>query len=400
MPAPRLAVVSTYPPRMCGIASYTADLRAALCAVRPDWEVDIVAVDWDGLSYGDEVVTVVEPVDRASYVRAAGVVADQGTPVVLIQHEYGREYGRSGDNYRHSENLIALAQAASARDLRYAVTLHTVPSRSTEAHRTLLGEMCADAALVTVFTERARRIVEDLDIVAPDRILVVPHGAPPELLSADPEPLRRDLAELDSHGPVLSTFGLLAAPKGLEVAIDAVARLIDRHPTLRYVIAGRTHPEIVRRYGEAYRSQLADQIQRLGLTEHVRFLDDYLSTQEIGALLRRTTIMVTPYRSVEQTSSGVLTFALACGRPVVSTAYQYAEEFLATGAGRLVPSSDPAALAATLDDLLTDTAALERCGAIARTIGGDLTWPAVATRLAEGLETSGLTCAPTPGTAG
>ncbi len=254
MPAPRLAVVSTYPPRMCGIASYTADLRAALCAVRPDWEVDIVAVDWDGLSYGDEVVTVVEPVDRASYVRAAGVVADQGTPVVLIQHEYGREYGRSGDNYRHSENLIALAQAASARDLRYAVTLHTVPSRSTEAHRTLLGEMCADAALVTVFTERARRIVEDLDIVAPDRILVVPHGAPPELLSADPEPLRRDLAELDSHGPVLSTFGLLAAPKGLEVAIDAVARLIDRHPTLRYVIAGRTHPEIVRRYGEAYRS--------------------------------------------------------------------------------------------------------------------------------------------------
>jgi glycosyltransferase involved in cell wall biosynthesis len=366
-PPLRLAIVSTYPPRRCGIAAYTSELRAALRSLSPEPQVDIIAVDWDGLPYDEEVVAVVEPGNPASYLAAVDVLADRKTTAVLIQHEYGREYGVSGDADRHGTNLVTLARAAAAHGLPHAVTLHTVPSRST------------DAALVTVFTRTARDIVQELGIVHTNRLAVIPHGAPEALWTApDPQPLRPELADLVGAGPVVATFGLIGAAKGLEIGIDAVARLIDRHPELRYVIAGQTHPEVIRRYGETYRSQLVDQVSRLGLSEHVRFINAFLGVDEIAALLRRTTVFLTPYRSPEQTSSGVLTFALACGRPVVSTTYQYAQELLTSGAGRLVPCDDPAALAASLDRLLSDRSAREHSSAVARQVGAELAWPTVA----------------------
>jgi glycosyltransferase involved in cell wall biosynthesis len=394
-PPLRLAIVSTYPPRRCGIAAYTSDLRAALRSISPEPRVEIIAVDWDGLPYDEEVVAVVEPGNPASYLAAVDVLAERDTTAVLIQHEYGREYGVSGDADRHGTNLVTLARAATAYGLPHAVTLHTVPLRSTDAHRKLLGEMCAEAALVTVFTRTARDIVEELGIVPTNRLAVIPHGAPEALWTApDPRPLRPELAELVDAGPVVATFGLIGAAKGLEVGIDAVAQLIDRHPGLRYVIAGQTHPEVIRRYGEAYRSQLVDQVSRLGLSEHVRFIDAFLGIDEIAALLRRTTVFLTPYRSPEQTSSGVLTFALACGRPVVSTAYQYAKELLTSGAGRLVPCDDPAALAAALDRLLSDRSAREHSSAVARQVGAELAWPTVARRMSTAL--NGTALAPQP----
>jgi glycosyltransferase involved in cell wall biosynthesis len=137
----------------------------------------------------------------------------------------------------------------------------------------------------------------------------------PLLTAADPDPLRPELAALDGDTPVITTFGLISAGKGLDTALHALAQLVATHPDVRYVIAGQTDPEIVSHEGERYRSHLAALVDELGLSRHVTFIDDYLTVEELGALLRRSTVVLTPYRSPEQTCSGALTFALAAGRP-------------------------------------------------------------------------------------
>lgn len=391
----RVAVVSTYPPRHCGIAEYTSDLRRALLAVAGGVTVDIVAVDWDDRSYPDEVSVVIDRRVPASYPAAVDALLAAGTDIALIQVEFGREYGLSGEADQHGANLAVFARTATGRGLPYAVTLHTVPSLSTDRHRALMAELCAGAAFVTVFTDTARRALVKLGVVPDDRVTVLRHGAPEPIFAAGgaaPGPV----AALAPDVPVLSTFGLLSGAKGIEVALDAVGALKERHPRLRYVIAGRTHPEVLRRYGEAYRDRLREHAHRLDLTGHVIFLDRYLDLGEIAALLRRTTIFLTPYQSADQTSSGALTFALAAGCPVVSTTYQYASEMLATsGAGRLVPRGDGRALADAVAGLLDDPAELARSRVAASELAATLSWRTIAgglhTRLARAVQHTGVT---------
>jgi glycosyltransferase involved in cell wall biosynthesis len=370
--------VSTYPPRHCGLASYTADLRAALHEAGPDLDTVVVAVDRDGLRYGTEVATVIGQHDQASYRAAAQALARAGTRAVLVEHEYGIFGGPDGDH------VLALADALTAYGVPYLVTLHTVLSTPTVHQLAVLRQLCAGATRVTVFTETARQIAGRTALASIDKVVVVPHGAPLALLTAtDPQPLRPELADLDGSHSVITTFGLISAGKGIDTAIEALAAVVAHHPDVRYVVAGQTHPEVVRHDGEAYRSHLTATVRQLGLAAHVIFVDAFLTVEELGALLRRTTIVLTPYRSAEQTCSGVLTFALAAGRPVVSTAYRYAEDMLATGAGSLVPCGDASAMAAALDHLLTDRNALETVQARAWAVGSRLSWPAVAAQVAD-----------------
>ncbi len=371
----RVAIVSTYPPRRCGLATYTSDLRGALNASAPDLDVSIVAIDRDKISHGPEVKVIIDQDDDASYTAAADALADLHVGVVLIQHEYGIFGGRNGSYVLH------LARQLTARDIPYMVTLHTVLTHPSEGQYDTLRMLCQHAARVTVFTQMARHAAADSGLARPEQLVVVPHGAPLELVATvDPPGLRSDLAELD--GRVLTTFGLISPGKGLETAIEAFAKVVTNHPDLRYVIAGQTHPEVVRHSGESYRDSLVELTAQLGLGDRVRLVDAFLTTGEIGALMRRTTIFVTPYRGSEQTCSGALTFALAGGCPVVSTRYQYAEAMLSGGAGIIVPIDDPAALAAGMDELLSDPDRMARAKAAAVGVGSRLTWPAVALRAA------------------
>ena len=147
---------------------------------------------------------------------------------------------------------------------------------------------------------------------------------------------------------LLSTFGLISAGKGLETVIDALPAIIERHPQIAYVIAGRTHPDVARREGERYRLMLERRVLELDLDDHVEFDDRFLTIEEVSDLLAATDVFVTPYHGREQIASGALTFAIAAGCAVVSTPYWYAQDMLASGAGRLVPFGDPAALAAAV----------------------------------------------------
>ena len=198
-----------------------------------------------------------------------------------------------------------------------------------------------------VMTETALRLLVGCGACPEEKVRVVPHGAPTRLTA-------RAASGLDAAAPrrrrrgerfLLSTFGLISPGKGLETVIEALPAIVERHPEVVYTIAGRTHPDVARREGERYRLMLERRVLELGLGEHVEFDDRFLSIDELADLLAATDVFVTPYRNREQIASGALTFAIAAGCGVVSTPYWYAQDMLASGAGRLVPFDDPAALA-------------------------------------------------------
>jgi glycosyltransferase involved in cell wall biosynthesis len=376
----RTAIVSTYPPRACGIGTFAADVRGALLGL-------------DGIDRVDKVVIVNEPsrpqrpgltatiaqAVRGDYVRAARLLARLDVDVVLLQHEYGIFGGRDGDY------VASLAEELSQP---LVVTLHTVLSQPTPHQAEVLAAVCREAELVIVMTETARRLLVDGGSCADDKVRVVPHGAPTVLAQrADAYALHRATGDIASmratYGAggqrfLLSTFGLISPGKGLETAIAALPSIVGRHPEVLYVVAGRTHPEIAHREGERYRLTLEQAVLDLGLEDHVEFDDRFLSVEEIADLLAATDVFVTPYREREQIASGALTFGIAAGCGVVSTPYWYAQDMLASGAGTIVPFADPAALADAVCRYIEAPEQLAAARAEARRIGSLLAWPSVA----------------------
>ena len=399
-----LVVVSTFPPRRCGLATFAADLRGALHANEPRWQVDIHAVDRDGLTYGPDVSGTIRQDDPADYRRAARDIAAARPDLVVIQHEYGI-FGGADGGYAGE-----LAAGLRAHGVPYAVTLHTVLSAPTAGQRAAVARLCRDATLVTCFTATARRIAAVTGMADPDRTVVVPHGVPvclataPGGAPAGPDSpvgpvLRRTLAAL-GDAPVLSTFGLLRPGKGLETAVRAMPAVVACHPEVRYVIAGATHPETLRARGETYRDSLRALADDLGVAGQVRFVDAFLSEPELAVLLARTDVYLTPYRTTQQSCSGALTFALAAGCPVVSTRYPYAVDLLgqATGPprGALVPFDDPAAFGEAVLELLGDPPRLTAARAAAAEFGATLTWPSVGARFVAAFAGGGPPRPPAP----
>ncbi len=245
----------------------------------------------------------------------------------------------------------------------------------------MLTELCGEAELVIVMTETALRLLVASGACPEEKVRVVPHGAPTRLTArAASEPDGPVSGGYAAEGDrfLLSTFGLISPGKGLETVIDALPAIVEQHPETVYVIAGRTHPDVARREGEQYRLMLERRVLELGLGHHVEFDDRFLAIEELSDLLAATDLFVTPYHGREQIASGALTFAIAAGCGVVSTPYWHAQDMLASGAGRLVPFDDPAALAAAVCDYIEHPEALSAARAEARRIGSALAWPSVA----------------------
>ena len=310
--------------------------------------------------------------------RAARILGRLDVDVILLQHEYGIFGGRDGDY---------IASLAEELTQPFVVTLHTVLSQPTPHQAEVLAAICRQAELVIVMTETARRLLIDGGTCPDDKVRVVPHGAPTMLAQrAEAYALERATGATSvntrygagSERFLLSTFGLISPGKGLEWAIEALPAIVERHPEVLYVIAGRTHPDVAHREGERYRLTLEQAVLDLGLEDHVEFDDRFLSIEGIADLLAETDIFVTPYKEREQISSGALTFGIAAGCGVVSTPYWYAQDMLGSGAGTIVPFADPAAVAEAVCRYIEEPQHLEAARAEARRIGAQLTWPSVA----------------------
>jgi glycosyltransferase involved in cell wall biosynthesis len=381
----RVAIVSTYPPRACGIGTFSRDLREALLGAEGVSAVDLAAIVRDpNVEQAPEVAVRIHQDDRGDYAAAARTLDRRGVDVVVIQHEYGIFGGADG------EHVLSLANQLHQP---IVLTLHTVLSVPSVGQAETLRALCDLSTLVCVFTETARRMVLDARLVRPERVRVVPHGGPTELLPQDNGSRRRlrlprrhpdePTRAIDADRQVLATFGLISPGKGIETAIAAMPAIVERHPKAVYVIAGQTHPEVAKQHGEEYRLSLERLARDLELGDHVVFDDRFLTVDDLSSMLGATTIYLTPYRSREQIVSGALTFAIVAGCPTVSTPYFYAEDLLASGAGVIVPFDDPEALAEAVNDLLDDPERLERVRRTAQEVGHELSWPQVGRQTAE-----------------
>src|SRR3954451_345288 len=367
----RTAIVSTFPPRACGIGTFAADLRTTLTGTDAVKVADLVAIVHEPSSPQRRgVLATIAQAVRGDYVRTARMLGRLDVDVVLLQHEFGIFGGRDG------EYVLSFAQELTQP---LVVTLHTVLSEPTPHQAEVLAELCGEAELVIVMTETALRLLVDSGTCPAEKVRVVPHGAPARLIAraASAREHRSRGADVDG-GMRLSTFGLISSGKGIETVIEALPALVERHPDLVYTIAGRTHPDVERREGERYRLSLEQRAFELGLGTHVVFDDRFLSIDELSVLLGQTDVFLTPYASREQIASGALTFALAAGCAVVSTPYWYAQDMLASGAGQIVPFDDPAAVAAAVCSYLDHPAELAAAQAEAKRVGATLAWPAVA----------------------
>jgi glycosyltransferase involved in cell wall biosynthesis len=376
----RTAIVSTYPPRACGIGTFSADLRATLLGVPGIESADLVAVVHEPSSPQRRglLATIVQAV-RGDYIRTARMLARLDVDVVLLQHEFGIFGGRDG------EYVLSFAREL-AQPL--VVTLHTVLSEPTPHQEEVLTELCAEAELVVVMTDTARRLLVESGACSEEKVRVVPHGAPTRIAERAAGGLRarRSMSPAVNNPFRLSTFGLISPGKGLETVLEALPGMIDRHPEIVYTIAGRTHPDVSRREGERYRLMLERRVLEFGLGDHVEFDDRFLTIDELADLLASTDVFLTPYGNREQIASGALTFAIAAGCAVVSTPYWYAQDMLASGAGLLVPFRDPEALANAVCSYVERPDALRAARTEAQRIGSTLAWPAVAEATARVLQ--------------
>lgn len=357
-------ILSTFPPTPCGIATFTAALAGRLNSRGAEVRVVRVA---DGSPANASVVVGDLVNGRVASVSAAGELLNE-CDVVIVQHEYGLYGGEDGDEVI---DILASLRVPSI------VIAHTVLCDPTPHQRSVLVAAAALADRVVVMSDAARHRVCDVFGVEPAKVASIPHGAvvPPHRA---PETGR----------PTLLTWGLVGPGKGIERVIDAMPHLCDLPGRPRYLVAGRTHPKVAASHGEAYREARVEQAHRNGVAASVMFDATYRDVPTLTDIIQSAAVVVLPYDSREQATSGVLVDAVAAGRPVVATAFPHAVELLGSGAGIIVDHDDPEALVAALRSVLTDPALAHRLTAEARRIAPTLGWSVVAAaylQLASGL---------------
>lgn len=356
----RTAFVSTYPPRRCGIATFTHDLAAST------GNREIVALHpAEGHSpYPIEVHHRIRRDEPGDYITTARSL-ERCVDVVSIQHEYGIWGGEDGGSVIDFVRSLRLPAVT---------TLHTVLQNPSAGQRAVLSELVARSAATVVMSRSAASLLEVVYDVDPRRLDVVPHGVP-DLPLVDPEMVKAGLG-VDGREVILS-FGLLGPGKGYELALDALPEVVAAHPTVSYVIVGATHPDLLRAEGEAYRDRLVAQVHRLGMEGHVRFVDRFVGRVELTRWLEAADVFVTPYPKLDQIVSGTLSYAMGAGRAIVSTPYTYATELLADGRGVLVPPGSPTALASALNEVLGDRDLRAALGRRAHRYSRRMVWSAV-----------------------
>ena len=355
----RYGFLSTHPPTRCGLATFNSALAAHLGEDGLPGGVVRVIASGDDPTPAPGVVHTWSPAAPTGWRDTAEVL--NTFDVAVVQHEYGIYPGRDGGD------VLSVLRRLTVPSL---VVLHTVLTQPTPMQKSLLEQIVAEAdAVVTITGAAYDRLVLGYAIDA-SKVSVIPHGASAfGGLPAQPNPQ-----------PHLLTWGLLGPGKGIEWALRGLARLQDLEPAPIYTVAGRTHPKVVELHGEAYRAGLHQLGAALGIAHRVRYESDYLDEAALGALVRSADVVVLPYDSTEQVTSGVLVEAVAARIPVVATAFPHAVELLTDGPGLLVPHKNPKAIATAVRRILTKPALAATLRARNGHAEPAMRWPAVAQR--------------------
>jgi glycosyltransferase involved in cell wall biosynthesis len=363
--------VSTYPPRECGIATYTKSLTEAINLLNPACLADIIAIDdetpdGEQREYPWEVKYKIEQENPLSWIKAAEYINQSSAEVVNLQHEFGIYGGEIG------ENVIPLLKAIKKPVI---VCFHTVLADPTPKMKALVRQISELAAGLIVIIDTAGEYLSRYYDVDPSKIVTIPHGVP-DIPFGGTAIAKKQLGYQDWN--ILSSFGLMSSDKGYEYAIEALPTILKKHPRTKLLLLGQTHPVVKRQVGEEYRNSLQTLIDALKLNDHVEFVNRYLSLEEIIGYLRASDIYITPYIKMDQVSSGTLSYALSAGKACISTPYVYATEVLANNRGLLMNRDDAVDLAAKVNFLLDNPKARQEIRKNAYEYGRHMIWPRVA----------------------
>ncbi len=363
-----VAYVSTFPPRKCGIATFTADLVNSISHLNKLKEQKVISIDGRRLFkpvYGGGVQHKIGRDFAEDYTLMAEFLNHTAVNVVNIQHEFGIFGGENGE---FIVNFLSKLKKPAA------TTLHTVLPNFEKKTKQVFDKIVDYSAAIVVLNNITRSLVQQYGV--PQRkIKLIPHGCPD--LPLIPSLTVKPVLGLKNR-VVLSTFGLLSKGKGIEYVIQALPELVKKEPKLVYYVLGVTHPQVKKNEGEAYRNMLLRMVKNLGLREHVKFLNRFLSKPELINYLQATDVYITPYLSPNQVSSGTLSYALGAGKAVVSTPYLHAKEALGEGRGAFCRFNDSESIAEKVSEIIENKLYRESLERSAYRYSRKFTWPLVA----------------------
>jgi len=363
----KVVFVSSFPPRRCGIATFTSDLiKSTALAAKGEFEPLVVAMRSDSeLRYSDPVKFEIRQDVRSDYICAADYINFSHVDLISVQHEFGLFGGEAG------AYLSLLLNRLKAPII---TTLHTVLDEPDPACRKSLVEVCNASDKVITMNERGVGMLRDIYDIAGRKIELIAHGIP-DLPFVDSNYYKHKFG-LEGRRTIL-TFGLLSKNKGIEVMLKAMPAIIKAHPSVMYIVLGMTHPFVLKHEGELYRFSLQQIVKDLGLQEHVIFHNRFVKEEELHNFLCAADIYVTPYLKKEQLTSGTLSFAVGTGKAVVSTPYWAAMELLADGRGKLVQFDDSKQIAEAIVEILQDDSLFYSLRRQAYEYGRSRTWPRI-----------------------
>jgi len=364
----KIAFLSDYTPRQCGIATFTNSLRTAVAGEFPDLQFPVIAVNdlAGGYNYPSEVRFEIPEQEVKGYRRAADFLNLANADVLCVQHEFGIFGGANGSH------LLSLL-----RNVRIPIvtTLHTILREPTPEQKRVLIEVIRLSARVVTMAEKGVEFLRDVYGTPEEKITLIPHGIP-DVPFVDPN-YYKDKFGVEGR-QLLLTFGLLSPNKGIEFVLKALPEIVEEFSDLVYLVLGATHPNLVRDQGETYRLELERLAKKNGIEKNVMFFNRFVDTEELLEFLGAADIYITPYLNEKQITSGTLAYSFGSGKAVISTPYWHAEELLAGGRGVLVPFGDAAAIATAVRDLLRNETARHAMRKNAYLAGREMIWSSVA----------------------
>ena len=364
----KAAIIGNFPPRQCGLATFTRDMYACLSKALPRARWNVIAMNDPGASYDypSEVTHQLPQNEAAAYRALADELNGNGTEVFFVQHEFGIYGGPSG------AYLIDLLERLR---MPIVTTLHTVLETPNDEQRRVMQDLIRLSSTLVTMARKGSEILQAVYGVPESQIAVIPHGAPSRPLRDTAE--FKDLLNLSGR-KTLTTFGLLSPNKGIETVIAALPAIRAACPEVMYLVIGATHPHLLRNEGEKYRDGLKAMAAELGVEGNIRFINRFINDNDLIDILQASDVYVTPYLTQSQITSGTLSYALALGRPIVSTPYWHAQEALANGIGTLCPFHDSDAFSTAICDLLTSDKKRAAMSSRAYMAGLSSRWSAVA----------------------
>ncbi|HBJ73357.1 MAG TPA: glycosyl transferase family 1 [Actinobacteria bacterium] len=352
---PRIVMMSTFPPTQCGIATFAQSLSQAMTDAGSP--VDVVQLTQEP-TFMRPATVAHQHRSSADTVRTAQVL--NSYDVIVLQHEFGIYGGDDG---------IELVDLLNSLRVPVITVIHTVLKTPTLRQRSIIQSLIAASSALVTMTNIARKNLISHYQVAPEMVHVIPHGAP-DLRRSGNDPV-------STAGPRLLTWGLISRGKGIEWGIEALAKLADVYPQVEYVVAGRTHPNVVAYEGERYRESLVQLALDLGVSDRLHLVNEYLDSDALAELIASASMFLLPYDSKDQVTSGVLAEAMVAGGPVIATRFPHAIEVLGRGAGVLVEHQNSDDIAAAVRRIHHNPAQAAQMRSLTAEMSLPYLWPAV-----------------------